>query len=427
MRQSQLFSHTVHEPPKDATSANQKLLTMAGFVDQIAAGIYAYLPLGLRVLEKVHSIIREEMNAVGGQEMHMPALLPKSSWMPTGRWDSASEVMYKLKDDSNNEYCLGWTHEEIITAIAKRFIHSYRDLPKAVYQIQDKFRNEARPKSGLIRGREFGMKDLYSFHADQADLDDYYPKVLDAYRRIFTRCGLETKLVEAPGGSFTKMFTDEFQVLSDAGEDTIVYCPSCEWARNKELFKEHPLKVCPNGHDNLQEAKSIEVGNTFKLGTRFSEAFKLTYHDAAGKSQPVVMASYGIGPGRMMGTIIEIHNDAKGMIWPASVAPFDIHLVRLGDDKDVQKEAERLESTMVEDGWEVLHDDRENVTVGEKLNDADLIGIPLRIVVSARMAKQKSVEVRPRSEKQPVIVPVKEVGEYLAEYREKIDANPGIL
>ena len=401
MRYSQLFGKTSKTAPHDADCVNAHFLIQGGFVHQLMAGVYTFLPLGLRTLEKIKTIIREEMRSVDGQEILMPALHPKEPWEKTGRWtDPGIEVMFQMKGRTEKEYGLGWTHKEIVTPLAKQFIRSYKDLPFAVYQIQDKFRNEPRAKSGLLRGREFSMKDLYSFHRDEADLERYYEEVKNAYLRIFARCGLHALVVEASGGAFSK-YSHEFQVLTDSGEDIIFYCGKCEYAQNREISEFKAGDTCPKCGGEMKEGKAIEVGNIFQLKTRFTTAFDVNYADADGSMKPVQMGCYGIGPSRVMGTIVEIHNDERGIKWPKGVAPFDLHLISLSaKDSAVQTRlnatVEKLEKDFSDAGIEILHDDREDVRAGEKFADADLIGIPLRLVVSEKMLAVESVEWKER-------------------------------
>lgn len=397
MRQSHLFTKTLRTPPADADSANARLLVQGGFVDQLMAGVYTYLPLGLRVLAKIQQIVRDEMNAIGAQELLMPALLPKEPWAATGRWsDPGKDVMFQFKGRGDKEIGLGWSHEEIITPLAKQYIHSYRDLPFAAYQIQNKFRNEPRAKSGLLRGREFLMKDMYSFHASQEDLDAFYDKATEAYQNVFRRCGLQSYFTEALGGPFSK-YSHEFQVLAENGEDTILYCTSCSYAQNKELNDLQAGSKCPKCGGAVQEGKAIEAGNIFRLGTRYTEAFHVTFSDEHGKQQPVIMGCYGIGIGRVMGAIVEVHHDAAGIIWPQSVAPFAVHLIRLGDEDEVVKVADALFTQLEHSGIETLYDDRAALSAGEKLKDADLLGMPARFVVSKKTVQQKKVEVKERA------------------------------
>lgn len=405
MRQSQLFGKTLREPPKDEVAKNAIFLERGGFIYKTMAGIYDYMPLGFRVLEKVNRIIREEINAIGGQELLLSALQPKERWIKTGRWNSMQDIMYQFRDHSARELGLGATHEEALAEIATRSIFSYRDLPLFVYQIQTKFRDEPRAKSGLMRGREFLMKDLYSFHRDDQDLEHFYWKADGAYRKIFSRVGLPFYVTEASGGTFTKEFTHEYQVLADVGEDWTLYCESCGYAQNKEISSLKVGEECPKCKGAIEMGKSIEVGNIFKLGTKFSEAFGLMYADEAGGKKPVIMGSYGIGPGRLMATIVEVHHDEKGIIWPLEVAPFRVHLIVLPgkDEKNaaaILKSAESLYETLTKKGVEVLYDDRIEKTAGERFADADLIGIPYRIVISEKTMEKKGVEVKERSKPQ---------------------------
>lgn len=395
MRQSQLFSKTTRTVSADEVSVNARLLTQAGFIDKLMAGVYSYLPLGFRVFKKIEQVVREEMNALGAEELTMTSLQPKELWQVTNRWDTPEQVMFKLQEPKGDPTCgLAWTHEEAVTQIAKRFISSYRDLPRAVYQFQTKFRHEPRAKSGVIRTREFVMKDLYSFHATDADLDAFYERAKQAYLTIFSRLGLAALVVEASGGAFTKKFSHEFQVPSEAGEDTTVYCLTCKYAQNREVAQAKVGAACPAcGQGKLAEAKSIEVGNIFKLGTKFSEAFGLNYTDETGSQHPVVMASYGIGPGRVMGTIVEVYHDEHGITWPAAAAPFLVHLVPLGESDDVGARASALYRELQRRQVEVLYDDRHE-SAGVKLRDADLIGCPWRVVVSEKTGERAELKAR---------------------------------
>jgi len=407
MLQSKLFGKTTKDAPKDEVSINAVFLSRGGFIDKLSAGVYSYLPLGLRTLKKIQQIVREEMNAIDGQEILMPALHPKEVWEQTGRWhDPGSEVMFQFKGRSEKEYGLGWTHEEVVTPLAKRFISSYRDLPLALYQIQDKFRNEPRAKSGLMRGIEFSMKDLYSFHADQSDLDVYYEKALNAYRRVYERCGLDAIVTEASGGSFSK-YSHEFQVLTPNGEDIIYYCQSCKYAQNKEIAELQGGDTCPKcKKGTIGEGKAIEVGNIFQLKTKYSEPFKLEFAAEDGSVKQVLMGCYGIGPSRVMGSIVEVHHDDRGIVWPKSVAPFAVHLLRLGENETVTKRAQEVYEKLMKAGVEVLYDDRADISAGQKFADADLIGLPIRAVISEKAGKD--VEVKKRSEAKATLVSVSE-------------------
>lgn len=409
MRQSHLFTKTTKADPKDEISINAKLLIRAGFIDKLSAGIYTFLPLGILVLEKIINIIREEMNKISGQEILMPALHPREAWETTGRWQV--KEMFKTKSQSGRDYGLGWTHEEIITALVKQHIASYKDLPKYIYQIQDKFRDELRAKSGLLRTKEFIMKDLYSFHVTKVDLDDYYEKVTEAYFKIFERCGIldQTYLTLASGGTFSK-YSDEFQTITDGGEDIIHICANCDRSINDEIKTE--TVECPEcGGKEFKKEKSIEVGNIFKLGVKYSEPLKLSYKDKDGQEKFIIMGCYGIGPSRVMGTVIEVSHDEKGMIWPEEIAPFDIHLISIGDENAI-KEAEKLYGKLQKENLEVLYDDRE-ISAGEKFNDADLIGIPRRLVISEKTLAKDCVEVKKRNEKEVELVKINRLIEYL--------------
>jgi len=402
MLQSQLFTKTSKENPKDEVSLNAQLLIRAGFVDKEMAGVYSYLPLGLRVLNKIKNIIRAEMNAIGGQEILMPALHPKENYEKTGRWNTI-DVLFKIDGAEGKKYALGSTHEEIVTPLVKKFANSYKDLPVAVYQIQDKFRNEPRAKSGLLRGREFSMKDLYSFHKTEADLDDYYEKSKIAYFNVYRRCGLGelTHVVFASGGVFSK-YSHEFQTITAYGEDTVYLCQKCGVGINKEIISEQ--KTCPEcGGKDFTEEKAIEVGNIFKLKTKFSDSFDYKFVDENGKKQPVLMGCYGIGPSRVLGTVVEVSHDDCGIIWPEEIAPFQVHLISLGDD--VKIEAEKIYQQLIKKGVEVLWDDRD-LQAGAKFADSDLIGIPKRIVISKKTLADNSVEVKMRNNDQTELVAI---------------------
>ena len=381
MLQSEIFPKTKKEAPKDAVSINHKLLVRAGFIDQLMAGSWTLLPLGWRVITKINQIIREEMNAIGGQEMLMPLLHPKSIWNETGRWDKADEIMYKLKDAKEREYVLSFTHEEIVMDLLRKNIISYADLPVAVYHFSTKFRNELRAKSGILRGREFMMKDLYSAHVSEEDLLTYYEKVKEAYKKIFKRIGFDFRVTEASGGVFTDRSTHEFQVLAQGGEDTIYFCDDCGWGVNIEIFEGAIGDKCPNcKKGEIKEHKSIEVGNIFPLGTWYAERMRMYYTDREGKKKPVWFGSYGIGPTRTMGAWVEVSHDEKGIIWNEAIAPFELHLLDIRT-KDKGQNAKSIYSKLTEAGIDVLWDDRE-IGAGEKFADCDLIGIPVRLVIS---------------------------------------------
>lgn len=396
MRQSQLFSKTRKEVPSDEVAKNAQLLIRAGFIHKEMAGVYSLLPLGLRVVNRISNIIREEMNAIGGVELLMSSLQNPEIWKNTGRWEQ--DVWFKTSLAIGGEVGFGWTQEEAITRIASQYVHSYRDLPFSAYQIQTKFRNEERAKSGILRGREFLMKDLYSFHASQEDLDAFYEKAKNAYVNIFERVGLGacTYPTFASGGAFST-YSHEFQTVSSAGEDTVYLSKEKGIAVNKEVLSEDVLNDLSLSRDGLEEVKAVEVGNIFKLGTRFSEALGLSFKDESGSEVPVLMGCYGIGPTRVMGTIVEVHANEKGMVWPKAIAPFQVHLISIpGKGDDVAKDADELYRDLTGRGVEVLYDDRD-ARAGEKFADADLIGIPIRIIVSEKTIAEGGVEFADRA------------------------------
>ncbi|MFA7581342.1 MAG: aminoacyl--tRNA ligase-related protein [Candidatus Paceibacterota bacterium] len=400
MRQSKLFIKTVREDPKDEESLNAKLLIRAGYVYKVMAGVYAFLPLGLKVIKNIEDIIRKKMIAMGGNEVLLSALQNRSDWEVSGRWDSF-DVLFKFASFySKNDYVLGPTHEEEIVLIMRQQIASYRNLPAYFFQFQNKFRDEKRAKSGLLRGREFIMKDFYSFHASEKDLDSYYDSMKDAYSEIFNELGIgnTTYLTLASGGTFSK-YSHEFQTLTPAGEDTIHICDSCKAAVNEEVFEDESLRqefakegpVCPScGKKDLRKEKAIEVGNIFKIKDKFSSPFGLKFKDENGEEHNVMMGCYGIGINRLLGAIVEVSHDDKGIIWPESVAPFKFHLI-----ESRKGEGEKIYNSLVADGFKVLYDDRD-IGLGEKFADADLVGIPWRLVVSART--EGKIEVKKRNE-----------------------------
>lgn len=404
MLYSNLFPKTRKIELSEDLSANAKLLTKAGFIDQLMAGSWTLLPLGFRVVEKIKNIIREELNVTGAQEMLMPLLHPREIWDQSGRWSNpeVQKIMYQFKDIHEKEFGLSFTHEEIVMNLLSKFVQSYKDLPVMVYHFSTKFRNEPRAKSGILRGREFMMKDLYSAHTTEEDMYKYYNLMIEVYPKIFKRMGLDVKVVEAAGGVFTDKNSHEFQVLSDVGEDTIYFCDCkdkschCKFSQNKEIFQGKEGDKCPECDDCvIKYSKAIEVGNIFPLGTKYSENQKVFYTDAQGKQNPIWFASYGIGPTRVLGTLVEVYHDDKGIVWPKSVAPFDAHLIGL--KKDAAATYKKLE----EEGLDVLYDDRD-VSAGEKFATADLIGIPNRLVISEKT--QDKIELKKRgSEKEELL------------------------
>lgn len=396
MKQSHLFTKTRKEAPKDEVSKNAELLIRAGFIHKEMAGVYAFLPLGLRVLKKIEQIIREEMNAIGGQEIELTTLQSKDVWEKTGRWDDkVVDNWFKTKLKNDTEIGLAYTHEAALAQVMKDYVTSYRDLPSYVYQFQIKFRNELRAKSGIFRGREFLMKDLYSFNRTTEELDAFYEKAIKAYEVIFNRVGLaeRTYLTVASGGSFGTKYSHEFQTLTAAGEDLIYIDKSKKIAVNKEVLNDETLSSLGIKREDLVEEKAVEVGNIYKLGSFYSAPLELTYKTESGESLPVIMGSYGIGVSRLMGVITEVFADENGLVWPKEVAPFQIHLISLGEKAQV--EAEKLYNDLTKKGIEVLFDDRD-LRPGEKFADSDLIGIPTRVVISEKTMAEDILEVKNR-------------------------------
>lgn len=382
VRYSKLFGKTIKNAPRDEISINAKLLTRGGFIRRELAGVYNFLPLGLRVIGKISNIVRDEMDKTGAQELDLSSLQNKESWQKTGRWESF-DVLFKLKSRHDQEYGLGPSHEEVLVPLVGQFVASYKDLPLYLYQIKTKFRDEARAKSGILRGREFLMKDLYSFHTNEKDFETYYEAMKKSYENVFKRVGLEAIKTEASGGDFSE-FSHEYQVATAAGEDEIIYCPGGDFSQNTEICKVKEGKQCDLGHGPLKKVKTIEVGNIFPLKTRFSDAFGLTYKNKEGKDIPVIMGCYGIGISRLMGAIAEVHHDEKGIAWPKEVAPYDVHLIEISDKGQETSRADGVYNKLKKERIQVLWDDREDVSAGAKLADADLIGVPVRLVVSKR-------------------------------------------
>ncbi len=409
MLQSLLFTKTRKEAPKDEVSKNAQLLIRAGFVHKEMAGVYTLLPLGLRVVEKITNIVRAEMNKLGGQEMQLTALQDKGVWEKSGRWDDkVLDIWFKTKLKNDTELGLAATHEEPLTALMKNYIHSYRDLPRYPYQFQTKFRNEIRAKSGVLRGREFLMKDLYSFSRTEDERADFYEKAKNVYSKIFTDVGLGdfTYLTYASGGTFSK-YSHEFQTVTQSGEDTIFVCEKCTVAVNKEIIGEQ--STCPQcGSKDLAEKTSIEVGNIFNLGTRFSDALELSFLDETGKPQPVIMGSYGLGISRLMGTVVEVLSDEKGIVWPENIAPFFAHIIAVGDSENVKQKSRQLYDTLSLQGVDVLLDDRD-ARAGEKFADCDLIGIPYRVVVSEKTLALNSAEIKVRKTDEIKMLPIDKI------------------
>ncbi|MFP4286416.1 MAG: proline--tRNA ligase [Candidatus Izemoplasmataceae bacterium] len=403
MKQSLLFVPTLKEAPKDAEVKSHKLMARAGLIKQTASGIYTYLPLGHRVIRKIETIIREELDARGCSELLMPALQPKDLWEESGRWDQYGPELMRLQDRKDRDFCLGPTHEEVITAVVRDYINSYKKLPLALYQIQTKFRDEMRPRFGLMRGREFIMKDLYTFSDSAEDLDVWYQSMKEAYTAIFKRSGLETRIVSSDTGQIGGDEADEFMVMSEVGEDTISYCESCDYAANQEFSGLHDGDTCPVCQGTIQTAKGIEVGNIFKLGTKYSVSMNAYFTDKDGSQKPVIMGCYGIGISRTLMASVEQHSHDDALVWPKEITPFDLHVIPVKITEDNAKSIDELYQTLSKD-FDVLIDDRDE-RAGIKFKDADLIGIPYRIIIGKDYSEGK-VELLNRytSERQIVLV-----------------------
>ncbi|HLP86710.1 MAG TPA: aminoacyl--tRNA ligase-related protein [Candidatus Paceibacterota bacterium] len=406
MKQSHLFTKTKKESPTDEVSLNAELLIKAGFINKEMAGVYSYLPLGLRVIKKIENIIREEMDKIGGIEMKTSVLQNKEIWEKSNRWsDELVDTWFKTKLKNGGEIGLSFTNEEAYSNMLKQYVSSYKDLPLYPYDFKNIFRNETRSKSGIMRGREFYWKALYSFSKNDEEHNEFYERAKQAYKNIFGRVGIGhlTYLTFASGGSFSE-FSHEFQTLTGAGEDTIYIDENKGIAINKEVYNDEVIANLELTKENLVEKRAIEVGNIFSLGTKFSEPFDLKYKDENGEEKLVIMGSYGIGLSRLMGTVVEALADDKGIIWPESIAPFKVHLLSLGSDNKVIDEAGKLYNDLSQKGIEVLYDDRTDITAGEKFADSDLIGIPYRVVVSKRSLDDGGFEVKKRTEDKGQIV-----------------------
>ena len=408
MRQTQIFTKTTKNLPADEVAKNAQLLIRAGYVHKEMAGVYAYLPLGLRVLEKIKQIIREEMEAIGGNEIVMTSLQKPATWQQTGRWsDEVVDIWFKTELKDHTQLGLGWSHEEPIVEMLKQFVRSYKDLPVSVYQFQTKLRNELRAKSGVMRGREFVMKDMYSVHASAEDLDGYYQCVTEAYLRIFDRLGIgrDTYVTFASGGSFTK-FSHEFQTICDAGEDVIYLYRDKNMAINEEVLDEAVAELGIS-KDQLEPVKTAEVGNIFNFGTQKTDDMGLKFTNQDGQIKSLYMGSYGIGVTRLIGVIVEKMADAKGLVWPQAIAPFQLHLVLL--DEEARQQADELYQQLQTQGVEVLYDDRPKIRPGEKFADSDLLGIPYRVVVGKRSLGQDRYEVVKRADSQKLSLTQEEI------------------
>ncbi len=411
MRQSKLFTKTRKEAPADEVSKNAELLIRAGFIHKEMAGVYSFLPLGLKVLNKIENIIREEMNKVEGVEMRTSVLQNKEVWEKTNRWDDAIvDNWFKTDLKNGGQVGLSFTNEEAYSNILKQYIASYKDLPIYPYDFKSIFRNETRSKSGIMRGREFYWKALYSFSKDEVEHNVFYEKMKIAYQNVFKRVGIGhlTYMTFASGGTFSK-FSHEFQTITSVGEDTVYLDENSGIAINKEVYNDEVITELGLNKETLVEQRAVEVGNIFSLGTKFSEPFDLKYTDEKGEDKFVIMGSYGIGLGRLMGIVAEVLSDDKGMIWPESIAPFRVHLLSLGEDESVKNEADKVYEELLKNNIEVLFDDRVGLSAGEKFADADLLGIPMRVVVSVRSMKESGVEVKKRTEEKGGVVSIEEL------------------
>ncbi len=411
MKQSHLFTKTRKEAPADEQAKNAELLIKGGFIHKEMAGVYSFLPLGLRVIKKIEDIIRKEMDTIGGAEMRTSAIQTKEVWEKSNRWsDDVVDNWFKTQLKSGGEVGLSFTNEEAYSNIMTQYIHSYKDLPAYPYDFKTIFRNETRAKSGIMRGREFYWKALYSFSKDEAQHQEFYEKAKQAYKNVFQKVGIGhlTYMTFASGGTFSK-YSHEFQTITGAGEDTIYIDESKGIALNKEVYTDEVIAELGVEKEKLVEHRAVEVGNIFSLGTKFSEPFELAYTDENGEKKLVVMGSYGIGLGRLMGTVVEVLSDDKGIIWPETIAPFRVHLLSLGESEAVMKEANAAYEALLAANIEVLFDDRTGVSAGEKFADADLLGMPYRVVISERSLKENGAEVKKRTEVRGDVVPLAEL------------------
>jgi prolyl-tRNA synthetase len=410
MRRSQLFTKTRHQAPADEVALNAQLLIRAGYIHKEMAGVYTFLPLGLRVLENINTVIREEMNAIGGQELKLTTFQDPAIWKATGRWDDeAVDVWFKTKLKNDSEIGLGWTHEEPLVRAVKSFVSSYKDLPFLAYQIQTKFRNETRAKSGVMRGREFLMKDMYSFARTPQEHEELYEKVKQAYFKVFERLGIgeQTFLTFASGGSFSQ-YSHEFQTITDAGEDTVYLDREKKIAVNEEVFNDEILNELELKQDKLEQLKAAEVGNIFTLKDKYSGPLSLVFTDEGGNEKPVLMGCYGIGPSRLVGVITELLADDKGLVWPENIAPFKVYLARVGNSPQVAENADQLYARLTDAKISVIYDDRDE-RAGQMFADADLMGLPYRLVVSDRTLEQKGFELKKRNSNETEILSLEQV------------------
>lgn len=396
MKYSKAFIKTYRETPKEADNISSAYLLRGGYIDQEMSGVYSLLPLGYRVIDKINKIIREEMDAIGGQEVFLPTIQPKELWEETGRWDTMDPPLFKLKDRHDKEAALGSTHEEVIVDLARDRISSFKELPQMLYQIQTKFRNEQRFTGGLLRTREFLMKDAYSFHADQEEFEKYYDQVIEAYKKIFKRMGLNVHVVNSHSGSIGGKKSNEFMLLSETGENTIYLCGACDYAVNAELTSN--LDKCPACAGAVKSLKAIEIAHIFMLDDLYSKKMHASFTDKDGKKKNFIMGCYGIGIPRLMAAIVEVSHDDYGIIWPESVAPFKAVLIDLTNSEKGEEIYDKLSSEI-----DILYDDRE-VAAGVKFSDADLLGVPYRLVISDKT--EGKIELKKRAEKETKLLDI---------------------
>jgi prolyl-tRNA synthetase len=401
---SKIFLPTLKDTPQDAEVISHQLMLRSGMIRRVTSGIYTWLPIGLKVLRKVENIVREEMDASGAQEVLMPMVQPKELWEETQRWKKMGPELLRIQDRHKRDFCLGPTHEEVITDLIRNNMKSYKELPLNLYQIQTKFRDEVRPRYGVMRGREFLMKDSYSFNLNEKSLNESYLTMKETYKKILDRLGLKFKIVKADSGAIGGDASEEFHVLAENGEDTIAVSDSSDFAINTELLLEEGEnldslqgKPSPDGKGVIQIKKGIEVGHIFQLGKVYTDAMKANVLDNEGKAKILFMGCYGIGVSRLVAAAIEQNNDEKGIIWPEAMTPFEVNIVAIGFDKDkkIAKAATDLYDELSSMGYEVMLDDRKD-GYGIKMKDAELIGIPMNIIIGKQFLQNKEIELKHR-------------------------------
>ena len=401
---SKVFLPTLKDTPQDAEVISHQLMLRSGMIRRVTSGIYTWLPIGLKVLRKVENIVREEMDASGAQEVLMPMVQPKELWEETQRWEKMGPELLRIQDRHERDFCLGPTHEEVITDLIRNNVKSYKELPLNLYQIQTKFRDEVRPRYGVMRGREFLMKDSYSFNLDEDSLNESYVLMKEAYKKILNRLGLQFKIVKADSGAIGGDASEEFHVLAENGEDTIAISDSSDFAINTELLLEEGEdieslqgKPSPDGEGIIEIKKGIEVGHIFQLGKVYTDAMKANVLDNEGKAQNLYMGCYGIGVSRLVAAAIEQNNDDKGIIWPEAMTPFEVNIIAIGFDKDekIAKASTDLYSKLSSMGYEVMLDDRKD-GYGTKMKDAELIGIPINVIIGKQYLQNGEIELKHR-------------------------------